>query len=63
MSHQAVALQDEGLAIEPFDSDDMMEFKAMQEQLAIVDNLIQDMEMGVSNAEEQRWKLSALALS
>lgn len=51
MSQEAVALQDEGLAIEPFDSDDMMEFKAMQEQLAIVDNLIQDMEMGVSNAE------------
>lgn len=51
MFEEAVALQDEGLAIEPFDSDDMMEFKAMQEQLAIVDNLIQDMEMGVSNAE------------
>lgn len=51
MSQEAVALQDVGLAIEPFDSDDMMEFKAMQEQLAIVDNLIQDMEMGVSNAE------------
>ncbi len=51
MSQEAVALQDEGLAIEPFDSDDMMEFKAMQEQLALVDNLIQDMEMGVSNAE------------
>lgn len=51
MFKEAVVLQDEGLAIEPFDSDDMMEFKAMHEQLAIVDNLIQDMEMGVSNAE------------
>lgn len=51
MFKEAVVLQDEGLAIEPFDSDDMMEFKAMQEQLAIVDNIIQDMEMGVSNAE------------
>lgn len=51
MAEEAVVLQDEGLAVEPFDSDDMMEFKAMQEQLAIVDNIIQDMEMGVSNTE------------
>lgn len=51
MFEETVAIQDEGLAVEPFNSDDMMEFKAMQEQLAVVDNIIQDMGMGVSNTE------------